>query len=147
MNHIVVADDDKAVRQMLADYLADQNITARSVSNRVELNRQLNDVQLSMILLDLELGQEDGLDLLREIRSRSDVPIIAMTGHRSEEIDRVVGLELGADDYIIKPFGLRELVARVRAVLRRQEVGRATRARRFGVRRLQIRGVAARSSS
>jgi DNA-binding response OmpR family regulator len=82
-----------------------------------------------MILLDLELGQEDGLDVLREIRSRSDVPIIIMTGHRSDEIDRVVGLELGADDYIIKPFGLRELLARVRAVLRRQEMGRAARAR------------------
>lgn len=82
-----------------------------------------------MILLDLELGQEDGLDLLREIRSHSDVPIIIMTGHRSDEIDRVVGLELGADDYIVKPFGLRELLARMRAILRRQEMGRAARAR------------------
>ena len=129
MSHIVVADDDQAVRQMLADYLADQNIPARSASNRAELHRQLKDMQPSMILLDLELGQEDGLDVLREIRSRSDVPIIIMTGHRSDEIDRVVGLELGADDYIIKPFGLRELLARVRAVLRRQEMGRAARTR------------------
>jgi two-component system, OmpR family, response regulator len=96
MSHIVIADDDKAVRQMLTDYLAGQNIPARSASNRAELNRQLKDMQPSMILLDLELGQEDGLDLLREIRSRSDVPIILMTGHRSDEIDRVVGLELGA---------------------------------------------------
>lgn len=117
---------------MLADYLVDQNIPARSASNRAELNRQLKDMQPSMILLDLELGQEDGLDVLREIRSRSDVPIIIMAGHRSDEIDRVVGLELGADDYMIKPFGLRELLARVRAVLRRQEIGRVARTRSSG---------------
>jgi DNA-binding response OmpR family regulator len=129
MSHIVVVDDDQVVRQMLADYLADQNIPTRSASNRAELNRQLKDTQPSMILLDLELGQEDGLDLLREIRSRSDVPVIIMTGRRFDEIDRVVGLELGADDYIIKPFGLRELHARVRAVLRRQDMGRAARTR------------------
>jgi DNA-binding response OmpR family regulator len=77
------------------------------------------------VILDLRLGQEDGLDLLREIRSRSDVPIIITTGHRRDEIDRVVGLELGADDYITKPFGLRELLARIRAVLRRRDAGQA----------------------
>lgn len=82
----------------------------------------------SLIILDLRLGQDDGLDLLREIRSHSDVPIIITTGHRRDEIDRVVGLELGADDYIAKPFSLRELLARVRAVLRRHEMGRAARA-------------------
>src|ERR1700754_3584052 len=147
MSHIVVVDDDQVVQQMLVDYLTDQNIPARSASNRAELNRQLEDVRPSMILLDLELGQEDGLDLLREIRSRSDVPIIIMTGHRSDETDRVVGLELGAEDYIIKPFGLRELLARVRAVLRRHEMGRAARARgskgggyRFAGWRLERRG-------
>jgi DNA-binding response OmpR family regulator len=78
-----------------------------------------------LVILDLRLGQEDGLDLLRKTRSRSDVPVIIVTGHRVDEIDRVVGLELGADDYITKPFGLRELLARVRAVLRRHEAGRA----------------------
>src|SRR5258708_31412354 len=79
----------------------------------------------NLVILDLRLGQEDGLDLLREIRSRSDVPVIITTGHRRDEIDRVVGLELGADDYITKPFGLRELLARIRAVLRRREAGHA----------------------
>jgi DNA-binding response OmpR family regulator len=77
------------------------------------------------VILDLRLGHEDGFDLLREIRSRSDVPIIITTGDRRDEIDRVVGLELGADDYVTKPFSLRELLARIRAVLRRQEAGRA----------------------
>jgi len=70
-----------------------------------------------------------GWTLLREIRSSSDVPVIITTGHRLDEIDRVVGLELGADDYVTKPFGLRELLARVRAVLRRHESGRLARAR------------------
>ena len=80
------------------------------------------------IALDLHLGQENGLDLLREIRSSSDVPVIIITGHRRDDIDRVVGLELGADDYLIKPFNLRELLARVRAVLRRFDVGHVAQA-------------------
>jgi len=63
----------------------------------------------SVVLLDLRLGQDDGLDVLREIRARSDVPIIIMTGHRRDEVDRIVGPELGADDYVTKPFGLRRL--------------------------------------
>jgi DNA-binding response OmpR family regulator len=93
------------------------------------LNRHFEGAHPSLIILDLRLGQDDGLDLLREIRSHSDIPVIITTGHRPDEIDRIVGLELGADDYIIKPFSLRELLARVRAVLRRQEIGRAARAR------------------
>jgi DNA-binding response OmpR family regulator len=88
--------------------------------------RQLADDKVNLVILDLRLGNEDGLDLLREIRSGSDVPVIVITGHRRDEIDRVVGLELGADDYITKPFSLRELLARVRAVLRRFDVGRTT---------------------
>ena len=129
VGHIVVVDDDAALRQLVTSYLEDQNVPARSVSSRLELNRQLEGTHPSLIILDLRLGQDDGLDLLREIRSRSDVPVIITTGHRPDEIDRIVGLELGADDYIIKPFSLRELLARVRAVLRRQEMGRAARAR------------------
>ena len=78
-----------------------------------------------LIVLDLRLDQEDGLELLRETRSRSDVPVIIITGDGGDEIDRVVGLELGADDCITKPFGLRELLARIRAVLRRHEAGRS----------------------
>ena len=114
---------------MVIKYLEDHNVPARSASNRVELNRHFEGAHPSLIILDLRLGQDDGLDLLREIRSHSDIPVIITTGHRPDEIDRIVGLELGADDYIIKPFSLRELLARVRAVLRRQEIGRAARAR------------------
>ena len=82
---------------------------------------------MSLVILDLRLGQEDGLDLLREVRSNSDVPVIIITGHRRDDVDRVVGLELGADDYLTKPFNLRELLARVRAVLRRFDIGRSRR--------------------
>jgi DNA-binding response OmpR family regulator len=107
------------------NYLEEQNIRAISASNREEMLRHFSTREPSLVLLDLRLDKEDGLDLLREIRSRYDVPVIIMTGHRRDEVDRVVGLELGADDYVTKPFGLRELLARVRAVLRRHEAGRA----------------------
>src|SRR4030081_3551182 len=127
VGHVVVVDDDPSLRQMVIRYLEDHNIPAKPASNRTELNRHLTGALPSLIILDLRLGQDDGLDLLREIRSHSDVPVIITPGHRSEEIDRIVGLELGADDYIVKPFSLRELLARVRAVLRRQEMGRVAR--------------------
>ena len=129
VGHIVVVDDDPTLRQMVIRYLEEHNVPTRAASNRSELYHYLEAGQPSLIILDLRLGQEDGLDLLREIRSHSDVPVIITTGHRPDEIDRIVGLELGADAYILKPFSLRELLARVRAVLRRQEMGRAARAR------------------
>jgi len=145
--HIVIVDDDPVMRQMVARYFEEHSMPVSAVSNRAGLNRQLAVMNPCLILLDLRLGHDDGLDVLREIRAHSDVPIIIMTSHRLDEIDRVVGLELGADDYIIKPFGLRELLARVRAVLRRQEMGRVARTRdperggyRFGGWQLERRG-------
>src|SRR5258706_6016446 len=81
--------------------------------------------EVTLVILDLRLGLEDGLDLLRTVPLSSEVPVIIITGARLDEIDRVVGLELGADDYLTKPFNLRELLARVRAILRRFDVGRA----------------------
>jgi two-component system, OmpR family, response regulator len=90
-----------------------------------EAARQILMAEPNLIIMDRRLGEEDGLDLLREIRSRSDIPVIIVSGSGCAEIDRVVGLELGADDYIMKPFGLRELVARIRAILRRRETSRA----------------------
>jgi two-component system OmpR family response regulator len=134
-------------RQTVIRYLTDHNIPTKPASNRTELNRHLTGTVPSLIILDLCLGQDDGLDLLREIRSHSDVPVIITTGHRSKEIDGIVGLELGADDHMVKPFSLRELLARVRAVLRRQEMGRVARAHdpelggyRFDGWRLERRG-------
>src|SRR6202048_592946 len=128
VGHVVVVDDDPSLRQMVIRYLENNNVPTTSASNRTEFNRLFAGSAPSLIILDLRLGQDDGLDLLREIRSHSDVPVIITTGHRPDEIDRIVGLELGADDYIVKPFSLRELLARVRAVLRRQEMGRVARA-------------------
>jgi two-component system, OmpR family, response regulator len=121
---VLVIDDDPSMQRMLVDYFGRNNMRAVSASQRQEVMRQFAVGEPSVVILDLRLGQEDGLDLLREIRTHSDVPVIITTGHRRDEIDRVVGLELGADDYVTKPFGLRELLARIRAVLRRRETGR-----------------------
>jgi two-component system OmpR family response regulator len=121
---VLVIDDDPSMQHMIVNYLEQHNMRVVAVSQRQEMIRQFTVGEPAVVILDLRLGQEDGLDLLREIRARSDVPVIITTGHRRDEIDRVVGLELGADDYLTKPFGLRELLARIRAVLRRRETGR-----------------------
>jgi two-component system, OmpR family, response regulator len=120
---ILIVDDDPSMQQMLVSYFREQNVDAVSASGRQEALRHFT-IDVSVVILDLRLGDEDGLDLLREIRSRSDVPVIITTGHRRDDVDRIVGLELGADDYLTKPFNPRELLARVRAVLRRQEMAR-----------------------
>jgi DNA-binding response OmpR family regulator len=122
---VLVVEDDPALQRMILNYFGENNIRTLVASGRHEMVRQLNGSEVNLVILDLRLGQEDGLDLLREIRSSSDVPVIIITGHRRDDIDRVVGLELGADDYLTKPFNLRELLARVRAVLRRFDARRA----------------------
>jgi len=121
---VLVIDDDPSMRHMLSNYLEQHEMRVTLASRRQDVVRQFSAGEPSLVILDLPLCHEDGLDLLREIRSRSDVPVIITTGHRSDEIDRVVGLELGADDYVTGPFGVRELLARIRAVLRRQETSR-----------------------
>ena len=126
---IFIVEDDPIMKQMVGDYLEQHNMRVVSASGRQEMVQHFAAGEPDLIILDLRLGQEEGFDLLREIRSRSDVPVIITTGDRRDEIDRVVGLELGADDYVTKPFSLRELLARIRAVLRRQEAGRAARQR------------------
>lgn len=121
---ILIIDDDAAMRNMVVSYFDENGLRAGGVASGRDAAHYLPQKTLRLIVLDLQLGQEDGLSLLREIRTKSDVPVIIITGNRRDEIDRIVGLELGADDYVIKPFNLRELLARVRAVLRRQEIGR-----------------------
>jgi two-component system, OmpR family, response regulator len=122
-SRILIVDDDAGMRQMLANYLSEQNMAVASVANRQDMAQHFTSRTPDLVILDLRLERDDGLDLLRDIRQRSDVPVIITTGHRKDEIDRVIGLELGADDYVTKPFSLRELLARMRAVLRRQEAG------------------------
>jgi two-component system, OmpR family, response regulator len=122
---VLVVEDDPALQRMILNYFGENNIRTLLASNRQEMVDRLESSQVNLVILDLRLGPEDGLDLLREVRVGSDVPVIIITGHRRDDIDRVVGLELGADDYLTKPFNLRELLARVRAILRRFDVGRA----------------------
>jgi two-component system phosphate regulon response regulator OmpR len=117
--HILVVDDDPQVRSMLVRYLEGEGFCVRQAGTGRELRAVLAEASVDLILLDLIMPGEDGLALAREIRTRSDVGIIMLTG-RGDVIDRVAGLEAGADDYLAKPFHLREILARVRSVLRRQ---------------------------
>jgi two-component system OmpR family response regulator len=107
---VLVVDDDATMRRMVVNYLCDHDLSASAVGGRAALFEQFGRREPDLVLLDLHLGQDDGLDLLREIKSRSDLPVIIITGRRRDESDRVVGLELGADDYVTKPFSLRELL-------------------------------------
>jgi DNA-binding response OmpR family regulator len=125
-SRILIVDDDVGMRQMLVNYLSEQNMAVASVAGRQDMTQQFTSRTPDLVILDLRLDRDDGLDLLRDIRQHSDVPVIITTGHRKDEIDRVIGLELGADDYVTKPFSLRELLARMRAVLRRREAGGRT---------------------
>lgn len=119
--HILVVDDDARIRQMLIRYFEDEGYRVSSASDGRGMREALQRLAIDIILLDLVLpGGEDGLMLARDIRSRSDVPIIMLTG-RDDVVDRIVGLEVGADDYIAKPFHLREVLARLRTVLRRRQ--------------------------
>ena len=124
-HHIVVVDDDPTMRQLIADYLTEHGFRVSAVAGGQDMARILDEQIVDLVVLDLKLAEEDGLQLVNELRTRSSLPIIVITGHWRDEVDRIVGLELGADDYLTKPFNLRELLARVRAVLRRAEVDRA----------------------
>ena len=117
--HILVVDDDPTTRSLIADYLSTHDFRVSTASDGEEMARVLAESIVDLIVLDLRLAKEDGLGLLCELRGHSDVPIIILTGQRLDEVDRIVGLELGADDYVTKPFSPRELLARIRAVLRR----------------------------
>jgi two-component system, OmpR family, response regulator len=104
---------------MVVNYLEAHQMRALSAPGREAMMSHLAQSEPDLAILELRLGQDNGLDLLRDIRSRTDVPVIIVADERRDEIDRVVGLELGADDCVTTPFGIRELLARVQAVLRR----------------------------
>jgi DNA-binding response OmpR family regulator len=126
---VLIADADPTARQMAKRYFECHSIRAAEASGREELHRHLVSGDPAMIILDLRLGADNGLDVLRQIRSRSDVPVIITATDQYDETDRIIGLEFGADDFLTKPFSLRELLARMKAVLRRQEAGRLARTR------------------
>ena len=120
--HVIIVDDDPEIREMVSNYFEERSLPTLTAPDQRALNRLLKSRKPRLILLDLRLGQTDGFDLLRSIRATSDVPIIVMSGCHVKKCDRVSGLDSGADDYVTKPFGLGELLARVRAVLRRREL-------------------------
>ena len=121
-SQILVVDDDAEIRVLLRRAFERDGFVVEEARNGAEMRARIDGTNLGLVTLDLTLGGEDGLELAREIRARRNVPIIMITG-KGDTIDRVVGLELGADDYITKPFQLREVLARVRAVLRRYAAG------------------------
>jgi two-component system, OmpR family, response regulator len=116
--HVLLVDDDREIRVLLARYLAGQGYRTTAAADGREMREALAGHAIDLIVLDLMLPGEDGLALCRWIRAQSSVPVIMLTA-RGEDIDRIVGLEMGADDYLPKPFNPRELVARISAVLRR----------------------------
>ena len=116
--HILVVDDDREIRDLLARFLERHHIRVTAVRDGREARRAWTNGHYHLVVLDLMLPGETGLDLARWMRGQSDIPIVMLTA-MGEETDRIIGLELGADDYMPKPFNPRELLARIRAVLRR----------------------------
>src|SRR3954452_16209976 len=117
-SHILLIDDDREIRELLSRFLEKHGLRVTSARDGREARRAWSAGHFQLVILDLMLPGESGLDLARWIRSLSDVPIVMLTA-MGEETDRIIGLELGADDYLPKPFNPRELLARIRAVLRR----------------------------
>lgn len=139
---ILVVDDDTALRELVAEYLSASGFQVEQLGDGVALRASLARRGADLVVLDLMLPGEDGLSLLKWLRAEGGPPVIIVSA-RGEEVDRVVGLELGADDYLAKPFGPRELLARVRAVLRRGgaapgESGAAKGVATFGPYRLDL---------
>ncbi|MFL9988003.1 response regulator [Paraburkholderia sediminicola] len=117
--HILAVDDDPIIREAISDYLGHYEFRVTAVADGGAMQAALAHEVIDLVVLDLKLVTEDGMALARRLRDESAIPIIMLTG-RGEEADRVMGLELGADDYLTKPFSPRELLARIRAVLRRR---------------------------
>ena len=118
MDHILIVDDDRDIRDLLSEYLQKQGYRVSVAADGRAMRAALIRAEPDLIVLDLMLPGEDGLVLCREVRAQSDIPIIILTA-RGEEVDRIVGLEMGADDYLAKPFSPRELLARIKSILRR----------------------------
>lgn len=141
-SHILVVDDHREIRELVSRALAKDGFRVSTAADGKAMRKVLADSRIDLVLLDLMLPGEDGLSLCRALRADSKIPIIMLTA-KGDEVDRIIGLELGADDYLPKPFGSRELIARIRAVLRRTQETSATanpshRARRYRFERWQF---------
>ena len=119
LGHVVAVDDDDAVRELIAEYLSRNELRVTCVATGKELAAVMGREVVDAVILDVRLGAEDGMQIARKLREESAIPILMLTS-QIEEADRVMGLELGADDYLTKPFSPRELLARIRTVLRRR---------------------------
>jgi two-component system, OmpR family, response regulator len=131
--HILVVDDDPQIRDLLKEYLGQNELRVSVTSTGKEMSAILTEHAVDLVVLDLRLTGEDGMTLARKLREESAIPVIILTGVR-DEADRIMGLELGADDYLTKPFSPRELLARIRTVLRRTKGAALTEARKKDVR-------------
>ncbi len=118
--HVLALDDDASIRALLSEYLGENDLRVSAVASGAELDAVMARDTVDLIVLDLRLEGEDGLQIARRLREASLIPILVLSG-RADEADRVMGLELGADDYLVKPFSPRELLARIRALLRRAQ--------------------------
>ena len=143
--HILVVDDDADLRQMVAEYLTEYDLRVTGAADGSAMREVFAQEVVDLVLLDLKLPSEDGMNLARELRETSSVPIIILTGRR-DDVDRIMSLELGADDYLTKPVNLRELLARIRTILRRTQAhpltqiqGRTALALRFDGWELDLR--------
>jgi two-component system OmpR family response regulator len=116
--HILMVDDHREIRDLISRALSKEGFRVSVAADGRAMQKVMADSRIDLIILDLLLPGEDGLSLCRTLRAESSIPIIMLTA-KSEEVDRVIGLEMGADDYLAKPFGSRELIARIKAVLRR----------------------------
>jgi len=131
MHRILLVEDDARLAKMVADYLAEAGFRVTPAPTGAEAERRMQRETFDALILDLMLPDTDGLDLCRRIRAESSIPVLMLTA-RGDPLDRVVGLELGADDYLPKPFEPRELLARLRAILRRGQTAPAVDVLRFG---------------
>jgi two-component system OmpR family response regulator len=132
--HILVVDDDREIRDLLGKFMMRHGLRVSAAKDGIEMMKVLDERRIDLVVLDLMLPGEDGLSLCRRLReTRSGVPIIMLTA-MGEDTDRIVGLEMGADDYLAKPFNPRELLARIKAVLRRTQVSGESEARLGGTR-------------
>jgi two-component system, OmpR family, response regulator len=136
--HILVVDDDPLMRELISGYLLESELRVSTAEGGSDMDRVLQDYAIDLVLLDLRLDGEDGMQLARKLRDETEIPVIIVTARR-EEADRVMGLEMAADDYVTKPFSNRELLARVRAVLRRCQGRRSVEAPARGTRRRAYR--------
>ncbi len=146
MDRILIVDDDREIRELLVTYLSRNGYQARAVGDGRAMWLVLEQAEFDLIILDLMLPGDDGLTLCRTLRSRSDIPVIMLTA-RGDDTDRIIGLELGADDYLPKPFNPRELLARIKVVLKRarslppgSSSGEGARSYRFAGWQFDLRG-------